>query len=356
MVLPVGTDQYAKRTPVATLGLIVLCVLASIATLLVDRSSGDRGVAELLAQCGLSRANFRLWQPLSYQFLHDPGSLLHLAGNMLFLWIFGSAVESRLGAVGFVAFYLVGGAVAGLVQMAFASGGVVIGASGAVSAVTGAFIVLFPRARVVVFLLFSLVPIPALLLVSIYLALDFLGVLGLRGGGVAYLAHIGGLVFGVSVAAVLLATGVIRRTDMDMVFLLRQWRRRSEMRRVVRSSGAASPWSGSPPPALQAAPRVDAPVVEPRVPNMRLAERLVTEATAAYARGDFLGAAATYQRALDAAPAARDADQTRLMLAVIYGRKLGEPARASEQLRAIGPGLPAPLRELEAALRAEVNA
>ncbi len=339
----------------ATLGLVVLCVVASIATLLVDRSWGERGVAELLAQGGLSRGNFRFWQPITYQFLHDPGSILHLAGNMLFLWIFGSAVESRLGAAGFTAFYLAGGAVAGLVQLAFAPGGVVIGASGSVSAVTGAFIVLFPRARVVVFLLFSLVPMPALLLVSLYLLLDFLGVLGLRGGGVAYLAHIGGIVFGVMVAAALLGTGVVRRTDMDMVFLLKQWRRRMEMRRAVGTPGAPSPWTGAPPPPPRTV-RPDASVVEPRLPNMRLAERLVGDATTAYARGEFAQAATLYQRALEAAPAARDADQTRLMLAVIYGRKLGQKARAFEHLRAIGPGLPEPLRELEAALRAEVGA
>jgi membrane associated rhomboid family serine protease len=338
--------------------------------LLLERRSGTDGVTDLLASCALSGRSFRFWQPLTYQFLHDPGSVFHLAGNMLFLWIFGSAVEGRIRSIGFVALYLAGGAVAGLVQLALVRNSSIIGASGSVSAVTGAFIVFFPRARVTVFLLLALVPMPAMLLVGIYLVLDFLGALGLRGGGVAYLAHLGGLAFGFGLAAALLGMKIVKRTDLDLLFLIRQWRRRSAGRRALRNGydrgrgrdgqpvpptrvSAAPP----PPPVPNAAGREAAKDDEKAAPvaNTRLADRLIEDATKAYANGEFERAADAYQRALVAAPLARDADQTRLMLAVIYGRKLKQPKQAGEFLRSIGPGLPAHLHELKETLRAEVR-
>lgn len=365
MVLPVGTDQYTWRTPVATLTIIALSVLAYTGMLLVERHSGTSGLQGLLAAGALSRSKFQFWQPVSYQFMHDPGSIMHLAGNMLFLWIFGTAVEARLRAAGFALLYLAGGAVAGAVQLFAEPGSIVIGASGAVSAVTGAFIVLFPRARVTIFMLLALVPVPAMLLVVVYLALDLLGAAGLRDGGVAYVAHLAGLAFGVVAAAALLMFGIVRRTDMDMVYLIKQWRRRAEMRRVLRSHDARNPWQGAPPPARTATTGATpaktaasathaAPHTAPGAAvNPRLAARWVADASAAYQRGEFVEAAAAYERALAAAPDAKDADETRLILAVIFCRKTKEWARAREQLKAIGPGLPEHLRPLAAALRVE---
>lgn len=342
--------------------------------LLLERRSGTDGATDLLASCALSGRNFRFWQPFTYQFLHDPGSVMHLAGNMLFLWIFGSAVEGRIRSVGFLALYLAGGAVAGLVQLALVRNSSIIGASGSVSAVTGAFIVFFPRARVTVFLLMALVPMPAMLLVGIYLVLDFLGALGLRGGGVAYLAHLGGLAFGFALAAALLGLKIVKRTDLDLLYLIRQWHRRTAGRRALRNGydrGRGRDGQPMPPTRVAAdtppeSARSDAAKGDarndargdartPTVANSRLADRLIEDATKAYASGEFERAADAYQRALAAAPLARDADQTLLMLAVIYGRKLKQPKKAGEFLRRIGPGLPQHLLELKETLRIEVK-
>ncbi len=238
-MIPLGTDQHARRTPVATTGIIALTVAAFLVEMTVLRRADEATAARLESALALSRAHFAWWQPLTYQFLHDPGSLWHLLGNMLFLWVFGAPVEGRLGRLGFLAFYLAGGAVAGLAHLAL-NGAPVIGASGAVSAVTGAFIVLCPRARVAMLLWFSIIPVPALLVVALYFALDLFGALGAR-GGVAHLAHLGGTLFGVGVTAVLLATGMVKRTDLDMVFLVKQWRRRAEMRDALRGTRAGGP-------------------------------------------------------------------------------------------------------------------
>lgn len=354
MPIPLASDQYTWRTPVATLALIALNALAYAGMLMVKRD-GDPALEQFLTQYGLSWRHFHIWQPVTYQFLHDPDSIWHVVGNMLFLWIFGTPLEARLRWWGFLLLYLSGGAAAGLMQV-LTSHAQVIGASGAVTAVTGAFIVFFPRARISVWMLFSVLPMPAMLLVGIYLTLDLLGVLGAREGGVAYWAHLAGFGYGFVIALLLLATGIVRRTDMDLLFRFKQARRRAEMRALSRDSQGVSALPGGKLPA-----RVSAPVVEPsppekRQPNTRLASRFVEDATAAYARGEFAIAAQSYQRALESAPNALDADQTRLMLAVIYGRKLNEPTRAREFLQAIGSNLPERLRELATTLRGEVKA
>jgi len=136
------------------------------------------------------------------------GGLLHLGGNMLFLWIFGNNVEDAMGPVKFVAFYLLGGLAALALQVAIDPGSTVptIGASGAIAAVLGGYILLYPRARVltVIFIVFffTLVEIPALFVLGIwFLQQVVFGYFGLNeptgsGGGVAYFAHIGGFAFG----------------------------------------------------------------------------------------------------------------------------------------------------------------
>ena len=139
------------------------------------------------------------------QFLH--GSWLHLLGNMLYLWIFGNNVEDRFGRLGFLAFYLFGGALAGLSQVAIDPTSTVptIGASGAIAATLGAYFVLFPRARVtsLVFLgfFYQLIDVPAIIVLGFWFVLqliDGLTQLGAiqAGGGVAFYAHIGGFVVG----------------------------------------------------------------------------------------------------------------------------------------------------------------
>ena len=141
-------------------------------------------------------------------FMH--GSIVHLGGNMLFLWIFGNNVEDAMGKVKFIVFYLLGGAAALALQTLIATGAgnvtPLVGASGAIAAVLGGYIVLYPRARVltVIFIIFffTLIEVPALVVLGIWFAEQIVfGAYGLGapeggGGGVAYFAHIGGFAFG----------------------------------------------------------------------------------------------------------------------------------------------------------------
>ena len=139
-------------------------------------------------------------------FMH--GSIVHIAGNMLFLWIFGNNIEDSMGRLRFLLFYVLGGVAALAAQVAIGPDAAVptVGASGAVSAVLGGYLLLYPRARVVtvifIIFFFTLIELPALLVLGFWFIQQLaFGYFDLhspagQGGGVAYFAHIGGFVFG----------------------------------------------------------------------------------------------------------------------------------------------------------------
>ncbi len=152
---------------------------------------------------------FAPWPPpvnlLSHMFLH--GGILHLAGNMLFLHIFGNNVEDMMGSARFLVFYLLCGIVAGLsFSLAHSSSGVpLVGASGAISGVMGAYIIRFPRARIdtaIMLLVFVLarIRIPAFILLGCWVWMQFLSVTSGRHDGVAYEAHLAGFILGMLVS------------------------------------------------------------------------------------------------------------------------------------------------------------
>jgi len=156
---------------------------------------------------GSAESSLPTWATV-FTAMFSHAGLLHLGGNMLFLWIFGNNVEDSMGRVKFVAFYLLGGIAALALQVAIAPDAAVptLGASGAVAAVLGGYILLYPRARVVtavfIVLFFALIEIPALLVLGFWFlqqlafgALDLTNPTG-GGGGVAYFAHVGGFAFG----------------------------------------------------------------------------------------------------------------------------------------------------------------
>ncbi len=146
---------------------------------------------------------------LTSMFLH--GSLFHLLGNMLYLWIFGNNIEDRLGPVRFSLFYVVCGIAAALTHILFEPGSRIpmIGASGAIAGVLGAYAVVFPRARVktFIFLIFyiDVVAIPAAIVLGLWFLLQILNV-GM-GGGVAWFAHIGGFLAGILLIRLALGRG-----------------------------------------------------------------------------------------------------------------------------------------------------
>ena len=157
--------------------------------------------------CGHLHLGLPTWETvLTAMFMH--ASILHIAGNMLFLWIFGNNVEDAMGPVRFLAFYIVGGAAALALQVTIAPNALVptVGASGAIAAVLGGYIVLYPRARVLTLVLiiffFGVIELPAMVMLGVWFAEQAVfAATGLTaptggGGGVAYFAHVGGFIFG----------------------------------------------------------------------------------------------------------------------------------------------------------------
>jgi membrane associated rhomboid family serine protease len=149
---------------------------------------------------------------LTSMFLH--GGWAHLFGNMLYLWTFGDNVERRLGPGRYIFFYVVCGVAAALAHVAFNSGSTVptVGASGAISGILGAYLVLFPRNEVRVLTRSGIASVPAVMMLGLWIVIQFLSGIGSiadtrETGGVAYLAHVGGFVAGVLLVKFLDAGG-----------------------------------------------------------------------------------------------------------------------------------------------------
>jgi membrane associated rhomboid family serine protease len=199
-MLPLGDDNSARRTtPAITFALIAL----NVAFFLVELSGGEPFILR--------------WAFVPRRFLADPGGgfvtiftsmfmhggWVHLGGNMLYLWIFGDNVEDRFGHLKFLFFYLLCGIAATFAQTAFNAGSNVpnVGASGAIAGVLGAYILLFPGSQVRVLMGRSVVPMPALVVIGLWIVLQLVSGVGSISttadtGGVAYMAHVGGFVAG----------------------------------------------------------------------------------------------------------------------------------------------------------------
>jgi len=209
-VIPLKDDLAASRPPLLTVALIAANVAAFLWQWLVA------GMEASVLRGGLIPYEVLTLQDigppdivpppltvLTSMFLH--GSFPHIAGNMLFLWIFGNNVEDALGHLRFLAFYLLSGVAAAAAQTAvgLASGELqipMVGASGAISGVLAGYFLMFPRARILtlvpIFIFIRLIYIPAAIFIGIWFLLQLLGAaLGVT-GGVAFMAHVGGFVAG----------------------------------------------------------------------------------------------------------------------------------------------------------------
>ncbi len=175
----------------------------------------ELGTVETVSQCkhGAFPGQIPTWQTaFTAMFMH--GGLLHIAGNMIFLAIFGPNVEEAVGRLKFLAFYLLGGLVALAAQIAVDpnSTAPTLGASGAIAAVLGGYILLYPRARILtlvfIFFFVTIIEVPATLILGFWFVQQVLfGAAGLAnpvggGGGVAYFAHVGGFLFGLALIGV----------------------------------------------------------------------------------------------------------------------------------------------------------
>jgi membrane associated rhomboid family serine protease len=271
MFIPLGTDRLPRHRPTVTLGLIGVNLAIFLGIAIAVRAGLTTHEA-VLRWGSVWRLDFHPRTLVTSVFLHDPSGLGHIAFNMLFLWVFGQAVETRFGSWWFLVFYLVGGAVACVAHMV-ASPAPAIGASGAVAGVSGAYLALFPRSRVrvlFVFIVIGLYHIPATWFILFYIAIDLLSqasdILG-RPSDVANAAHLGGYLFGFSTSIALLGIGVLPRTDLDALYLLKQRQRRRAMRQVARDHGSAFEGPSTSSPLPDKVRRADATTPSPPDPD-----------------------------------------------------------------------------------------
>lgn len=374
MFIPLGTDRKPKRRPVVTEFLIVTNLLVYLFGVMghyYNLYDFDRFVSA----GHFDGQHIKWWQLITYQFLHDPGGVGHVAFNMLFLWVFGCAVEDRMTRTGFFSFYLMAGIFAALAHMSF-SDSPIIGASGSIAGVTGAFLALFPRSRIKILFFFFIIGIymiPSLWFIGLYFLIDVLRQTGtLFGSGqsnVAYSAHIAGYIYGFFVAFALLGFRIIKHEEFDVFYLFKHARRRAAFREAQQQSRGAvwdAPARDSRQPGSQA-PRKQPELTTdekklagqrseinrllgehemasaaakyremlPEAPNTVFTEtRQMDLANQLYAEEDHTTAAIAYELLLDSYPNSSKNAEVRLILGLIYARQLNRPKRARELIEA----------------------
>ena len=199
-MFPIGDDDSTERTvPIVTYALIVLNVLFFF----VELSGGEPFIERwsVVPRRLTQNPGADFITVFTSMFMH--GGWLHLGGNMLYLWIFGDNVEDRFGHAKFALFYLLCGIAATVAQVVVSAGSTIpnLGASGAIAGVLAAYIILFPRGQVKVLMGRGVVPMPALVVIGLWIVLQFINGVGSitqssETGGVAYMAHIGGFIAG----------------------------------------------------------------------------------------------------------------------------------------------------------------
>jgi membrane associated rhomboid family serine protease len=209
-MFPIGDDDSSRRTaPIVTYALIALNLLFFF----VELSGGEAFIQQwsVVPRRLLANPAGDVLTIFTSMFMH--AGWLHLGGNMLYLWIFGDNVEDNFGHLKILVFYLLCGIAATFAQLAFSASSNVpnLGASGAIAGVLGAYILLFPRGQVRVLMGRGVIPMPALVVIGMWIVLQFVSGIGsitstAETGGVAYMAHIGGFLAGLVLTFVLRST------------------------------------------------------------------------------------------------------------------------------------------------------
>lgn len=350
LLLPVRTDSPLRSVPWANWLLIAANALIFLAQYSprVDLSSWV-----------LNAQRPELHQFLSYAFLHD--GFWHIGGNMLFLYIFGNNICDRLGNVAYLALYLAGAVFSGIGYAAIYPSGMVVGASGAVAAVTGAYLALLPRSHVTlfywVFILIGLYEIPSLWLIIAFFLQDVFYSFS-RDTGVAHAAHISGSIFGFLVCLLLLKVRLLPRDHFDMLALLDRWNRRRQYQSVVRQGYDPFDYTQGGKAAQSAPNAMLDRIQETRAAiseaiahgNLGEAANLYDQlrsldanqtlsrgaqldiANHLYSVGAYAAAAAAYELYMKSYGSSEHAGHVALMLGLAYGRHLNQPQTARERL------------------------
>lgn len=208
-MFPLGDDDTNVRiTPLVTYALVLLNVLI----FLLELSAGEEFVTQWAFVPGRFSVSPAADVPTIFSAMFMHGGWMHLFGNMLYLWIFGNNVEDRFGHGRFLVFYLLSGVLATFAQYAVNPGSMIpnVGASGAIAGVLGAYLLLFPRQKVQVAIGYAVVPMPALFVIGFWIVLQLFSGVGsiaatddTSGGGIAYMAHVGGFFAGLALAFIM---------------------------------------------------------------------------------------------------------------------------------------------------------
>jgi membrane associated rhomboid family serine protease len=211
MIPLADASRRPRRFPAVTTAIILVNAMVFVLELM----GGDAFVKQWSAIPADIVAGRHLVTIVTAMFMH--GGWMHILGNMVFLWAFGPEIEDAMGPLRYVAFYLLSGLVAFVAQIAATPGSTVptLGASGAIAGVMGAFIITYPRDQIKVLFLFGwfirITFIPAALLIGFWFLIQLFNQVGavadVQGGGVAYMAHVGGFIFGAATARIFEGSG-----------------------------------------------------------------------------------------------------------------------------------------------------
>ena len=398
MFFPIGTDRELRRPPYVNLGLILANVLIFLFTerrlqalfrvqgelnRSADRNQDWLALFVETLQHPLNRLflfpeRAELYQFFSYTFLHS--DVWHLLGNVVFLYVFGNAVEDKLGRLGYLAFYLSGGVVAGLGH-ALTTDTPVLGASGAVAAVTGMFLALYPLSKITIgyFLLVVIgsVQWASIWVIGLRMGQDVLfQLLGI--GNVAYTAHLAGYAYGLACGVALLLMRLVPRDRRDLLSVVS--RNTPQLGTALPPNPPGGPASAVMSETSEAATRANGPdVTDRRAIREALAEGRTQDAAQRYVEmlerspdavlpqatqltvantlmqsERHAEAARTYERFLTSYPDYPQRDPVRLILALIYTRYLDRPEHARRWLTPLPRGLSESEQATAAALQAEL--
>ena len=361
MIVPIRTDSPLRTRPWMNWAIIAVTLVVAIIEAATDQFRNPKWIDHFQ----LSGRVPQLGTFITYAFIH--AGWFHVLENMLALYIFGNNINDRLGHAGYLAFYLAGAVFAGIGFVLTDVNGIpVIGASGAVMAVMGAYLALYPRSNITILSLlifFGTFEVPSMYLITIFFVLEVVGnVAGSQ--WVAHWAHISGLLFGFAVGIGLLAIKLLPRDPFDFLALLQRWNRRRQYKVLVRQG--YNPFAYIPPAPTARTPQRDQEEDDSTLQRIRELRAEINETIAHHnlphaallfielhrldpqqvlsrqAQLDLANqlasqqfyeqAADAYEQFLQHYPNFQQIEQVQLMLGLIYARYLSQHERAYQLL------------------------
>ena len=365
MLLPIRTNIRPCRTPYTNYALIIV----NVVIFLITYVGGEEGLRKWASGFMLTPAYPFLWQFITYAFLH--GSIGHIFGNMYFLYIFGNNVNDRLGNLGYLCFYLAGAifsAIGHIFAASFYGSGIatpVLGASGAIAAVTGAYLVLFPQTLITIvywFFFIGTMEIPAIFLI-LFKMVFIDNIIARSAPNVAYDAHLAGYAFGILAILLFLVIKIIPGDQTNLWAMITQWNKRRVYRDAV--AEVDDPFAGRVSKKIQARDVTsevqqkaedESSVVKHKIfallslGNLASAAQLYLDsqpvlttplpkqamldiANQLMSTGQWPQAAGAYEKFLSLYGSYEHTEQVQLMLGIIYARYLDNREKAAEYLK-----------------------